>query len=237
MGKYERVYQDLVEKIEAGTYAVGALLPSEHQLTSQYGVSRETARKALAILTERGYIQKIMGKGSVVINHSHYALPLHTLSSYKELSADNPGAKTEVLALEKVLLPKAPFVEIAPDIEPVEAIFVSRLRYLDGAPTIIDNDYFLTSVIPEIPREAAEGSLYSYIEEELGLPISYSIRQIRVEPASERDRQFLHLTKGESVVTTTSAMHLEDTRVFQYGNSHHRADKFVFRGFVRRHAN
>lgn len=234
MGKYERVYQDLVEKIEAGTYTVGSLLPSEHQLTSQYGVSRETARKALAILTERGYIQKIMGKGSVVINHSHYALPLHTLTSYKEIAGDTSNTKTEVLTLEKSVVPRSAFADIAPQLGSEEATFISRLRYLDGAPTIIDNDYILTSVIPNIPRTAAEDSLYGYIENSLGLPIGYSNRQIQVEPATEKDRTLLHLTKGEYVVVTTSMTYLEDTRLFQYTESRHRADKFVFRGFARR---
>lgn len=234
MGKYERVYQDLVEKIEDGTYSVGDLLPSEHQLTQAYGVSRETARKALAILTERGYIQKIMGKGSIVINHSHYALPLHTLTSYKEISEASSGAYTEVLDIEPALMPKAPLAELAPEANSGEAIHMTRLRYMDGAPTIIDNDYILTEVIPTIPRRAAENSLYQYIEEELGLPIGYSNRQIKVEAASEKDRQLLRLAKGESVVVTRSVTYLEDTRLFQYTESRHRADKFVFRGFARR---
>ena len=235
MGKYERVYQDLVEKIEAGTYAVGSLLPSEHQLTKQYRVSRETARKALAILTERGYIQKIMGKGSIVINHSHYALPLHTLTSYKEFVGTSSNAFTHVLAIEPATVPRSAFAEIAPDLGTEEATHISRLRFLDGAPTIIDNDYILTSVIPEIPRKAAENSLYEYIENDLKLSIGYSSRQIRVEPASEKDRELLHLTKGEYAVITTSMTYLEDTRLFQYTESRHRADKFVFRGFARRH--
>lgn len=234
MGKYERVYQDLVEKIEDGTYTVGNLLPSEHQLTQTYGVSRETARKALAILTERGYIQKIMGKGSIVINHSHYALPLHTLTSYKEISINSPGVSTEVLSIEQSTAPHTLFADLAPEAQEEPATRIIRLRHLDGAPTIIDTDYLLTSVIPYIPEHVAKESLYEYIENELGLPIGYSNRQMKVEAASEKDRTLLRLAKGESVVVTRSATYLEDTRLFQYTESRHRADKFVFRSFARR---
>ncbi len=235
MGKYERVFEDLSAKIDDGTYPVGSLLPSEKKLTETYGVSRETARKALALLTDRGYIQKIMGKGSVVINHSQYALPVSNIVSYKEFSANTgTGSRSDVFALEETDLPTAPFKDLAPDLEPMPAIHVGRVRYLDGEPAIVDNTYVLSSVVPNIPREAAEDSLYEYFENGLGLHIAYSSKQIKVEPATARDRELMKLAKGEYVAVTVSITSLEDTTTFEYTESRHRADKFIYQDFARR---
>ncbi|WP_207957700.1 GntR family transcriptional regulator [Streptomyces sp. YIM 98790] len=47
--------------IHEGTYAAGAELPSEHQLTAQYRVSRSTVRAALAALRAEGLIEARQG--------------------------------------------------------------------------------------------------------------------------------------------------------------------------------
>lgn len=235
MGKYERVYQDLSSKIDDGTYPVGSLLPSEKQLTENYSVSRETARKALALLTDRGYIQKIMGKGSIVISHSQYALPVSSLVSYTEFSSSaQTRTHSEVFALEPATLPIATFKSLVPNVGATPATFVGRLRYFDNEPAIIDRDYVLTSVVPNVPRTAAENSLFQYFEETLALSIAYSSKQIKVEPATENDRKLMNLAKGEYVAVTTSVTSLEDTTAFLFTESRHRADKFIYQDFARR---
>lgn len=50
-------FLDLEQKILAKEYPPHSLLPSENQLIKIYGVSRETIRKALNLLTTEGYIQ------------------------------------------------------------------------------------------------------------------------------------------------------------------------------------
>ncbi|MES5810641.1 GntR family transcriptional regulator [Mammaliicoccus sciuri] len=63
MNKYMKIYQSICEKILNGEYAHLQQLPSENELTKIYSTSRETVRKALNLLQEKGYIQKLRGKG------------------------------------------------------------------------------------------------------------------------------------------------------------------------------
>ena len=58
MNKFNEIFLDLEQKILAKEYPPHSLLPSENQLIKIYGVSRETIRKALNLLTTEGYIQK-----------------------------------------------------------------------------------------------------------------------------------------------------------------------------------
>ena len=63
---YRIIATDLRAKIESGELAPGALLPSEAELTSQYGVSRGTTRQAFLELQAAGLIDAVQGKGRFV---------------------------------------------------------------------------------------------------------------------------------------------------------------------------
>lgn len=60
---FRRISLDLRAAIERGDLQGGDLLPSEAALTQQYGVSRWTARQALAELEAEGLIETRHGKG------------------------------------------------------------------------------------------------------------------------------------------------------------------------------
>lgn len=63
---YASVKAALKEKIHAGVYGAGELLPSEKELSAQFDVSLITVRRALEELREEGYVKKIKGKGTIV---------------------------------------------------------------------------------------------------------------------------------------------------------------------------
>ncbi len=63
---YRQIAADLIAEIERGELAPGKPLPSEKELTERYGVARNTARSALAVLRERGLIYTVSGRGSYV---------------------------------------------------------------------------------------------------------------------------------------------------------------------------
>jgi DNA-binding GntR family transcriptional regulator len=60
---YRRIAADLRGQIERGAYSPGERLPSEAALTRRYGVSRDTARRALGQLRTAGLARVAHGKG------------------------------------------------------------------------------------------------------------------------------------------------------------------------------
>ena len=52
--KYAQVVAEIKKRIERGAYPPGTLLPSEHQLVEEFGVSRPTIVKALSAACRRG---------------------------------------------------------------------------------------------------------------------------------------------------------------------------------------
>ncbi|WP_027108118.1 trehalose operon repressor [Lacticigenium naphthae] len=234
MSKFNEIFYDIESAILNQEYLPGDLLPSENALAKYYNVSRETIRKALTLLLENGFIQKKQGKGSIVLDTKRYNFPIAGLTSYKELQqSQHMSSETEVLTNERCTIPEkiASILTIPPD-TPVH--YIMRLRKVDGEGVILDKDYLLTSVIPEMPTAEAENSLYDYIENTMKLKIGYARKEFTVESATKEDREFLALHGDTHVVVTRSDVHLEDTTLFQYTESRHRLDKFKFVDFARR---
>jgi DNA-binding GntR family transcriptional regulator len=64
--QYRTVATDLRTMIESGELQPGDALPSESALAERYGVSRGTARHALAELDGAGLVESVHGKGRFV---------------------------------------------------------------------------------------------------------------------------------------------------------------------------
>jgi len=63
---YQKIAEDLLQKITSGSIAVGALLPTEMALVESYGTSRNTIRMALQQLQARGLISRRRNRGTMV---------------------------------------------------------------------------------------------------------------------------------------------------------------------------
>lgn len=56
----------LRDRIAAGTYPLNRRIPSEAELSREFGVHRSTVRKALDLLREEGLIVGVQGRGTFV---------------------------------------------------------------------------------------------------------------------------------------------------------------------------
>jgi len=101
--KKKRVVDELIRRIEGGMMADGFLLPGEHQLAEEFGVSRGTLREALAELKRRNYIAAQSGVGSIV---TFDGMVLDQASGWAQALADTGALiTTDVLRLEAVTRP------------------------------------------------------------------------------------------------------------------------------------
>lgn len=64
--KYETIMSWFHQQIENGELRRGTKLPSEHELTEQFQMSRQTVRRALSALEERGEVERRRGSGTYV---------------------------------------------------------------------------------------------------------------------------------------------------------------------------
>ncbi|TDM02131.1 trehalose operon repressor [Macrococcus carouselicus] len=234
--KYQTIYQEISGQILQGDYHFHDQLPSESLLVKHYGVSRETVRKALSLLQVNGYIQKLKGKGSVVIYQEGTNFPVSQLISFEEITASlDIDYDTQVEAFRQVKAAAHPLVQAALNLEDGTTLFeVIRSRRKNDRVNIIDTDYFIADFVPGLTEEIAKGSIYAFIEKELDLRISFSNKAITFEPMTDDELVIFGDVVPPYAATVRSVVHLSNAVPFQYNISKHRASEFKFVDFSRR---
>lgn len=87
---YKQLITSIEDAIRGGEYRAGDLLPSMNDLSTRLGISKETVKKAYALLRDRGVIEAMQGKGFYVAaaggEHKPRILVLFDkLSTYKQV--------------------------------------------------------------------------------------------------------------------------------------------------------
>lgn len=232
--KYIAIYNDLVKKIQSNVWPISSKIPSENDLAAVYTTSRETIRKALNLLSQNGYIQKVRGKGSIVIAINKFNFPVSGISSFKEL-AESLQMPSKTLVEELEFVGKDHEIHSTLNANQQDQVWKAiRVREISGEKVILDKDFFNGSYVPMPSKKVCEDSIYNYIENELGLTIGFAQKEIVVEEPTEKDRNLLDLEGFYNVVVIKSLVYLDDTSLFQYTESRHRPDKFRFVDFARR---
>ncbi|MGG5372156.1 MULTISPECIES: trehalose operon repressor [unclassified Enterococcus] len=236
MRVYEMIYQSIERGILKGVYEAGTFLPSENKLQEIYHASRDTIRKALSLLMANGYIQKIQGKGSLVLKREQLRFPLSGLTSYKELhNSYGYNSHTEVISLKKITIDDSLSLETGFEKDNV-CWELLRVRAIDQKKVILDKDLILTSIVTELDTEIAKDSLYNYFESQLGLNIAFAEKEITIDALTDEDHELLDLNQHDiNIVSVKSRIFTKSACQFQFTESRHQVDKFRFFDFARRH--
>lgn len=72
---YQKVFESVKQQILNGELPLGCLLPSEREIGEMFSVDRTTVRKAIQLLADGHFVEKIAGKGTIVIYKSEETTP------------------------------------------------------------------------------------------------------------------------------------------------------------------
>lgn len=105
--RYSVVAQALIHDIAAGKYPVGTLLASEADICKAFGVSRQTAREAVRMLTDMGLVTPQQGVGTLVKARSAQARYVHTAESISDLFQYIQETQLHILSERDVIVDTA----------------------------------------------------------------------------------------------------------------------------------
>ena len=227
---YYEIYEDLREKIIEGMYPFQTYIPSELQLVEMYECSHNTVRKALSVLASHGFVQPIRGKGVIVIwqPRRRTRFELGGIETFQE-AAKRCGLEpsTRVRLFERVVATRQ-IAELTGFAEGAELVHLERIRHFDGADLILDKSYFLAQCVSGITREIAEQSIFTYLEDVLGMQIATSNRTITMEYATTDDREALDLLDFDMLAVVENHTFNSDGVMFEVTQNRHRPDYFTF---------
>ena len=89
--RYQEIAVEIAERIVENRYQVGEKIYARSSLASQYGVSAETARRAVAVLQDLEIVETTKGSGVVIISSEKAAAFVHQygdVQSVQELQND-----------------------------------------------------------------------------------------------------------------------------------------------------
>ncbi|MFI1204386.1 GntR family transcriptional regulator [Streptomyces sp. NPDC020883] len=122
----------------------GGVLPDERALVAEFGTSRNSVREALGLLRDEGLVERRRGVGTVIVGRA-YEHPLGELSGLAEVLQRHGTVVNEVRAARTVRAPASVTRRLElPDGS--GAVYLERLRRVDGMPLSLDCTY----LIPEV---------------------------------------------------------------------------------------
>lgn len=236
--KYNKIYEDLKQKIERGVYRTNTYLPSEYSLIKEYDCSRNTVRRAIEQLGRDGYIQSMHGKGVIVIYDMLTGVkdlpdPQEIDSMYHEAEQEGHSLVIKVLALSPVEVDEA-LSGITGFVPGERCVRADRVFVIDGEAVSLEKSLFKASCVRGLDKEKAAGSIYRYMEEELD-DMALTIQQkITIQAAGEEDKQYLDLKEHGSVAVIRKRAFNMTGSLFEFTEVRRRPDWFVVIQQIRR---
>ncbi len=153
---YQQIADALREQITSGRLEPDAKLPTEAELRDQYGVSRETVRKSLALLVNEGLVVSARPQGHFVRRRRPMVFRPQAEFRKRPYSPEMDAFTTEYAAegreprqeIEVAIVEPPDEVSKRLRLEPGELVAVrKRVRYLDGEPFNINDSYFPLALV------------------------------------------------------------------------------------------
>lgn len=192
----------LTEEIRS-TLKPGDMLPAQADLSKRFGVSRTIIRDALEILETTGVIQRIQGKGAIVL-HQQIGYPIHRYTRFTETLEKN-GRKAETKVLRKIGIPADREVSQHLKVEEGEpVVLLESVGYMDGAPVTRGLQYFPLEKVYDVMRIYEGGSLHRFIFERYNLKLRRILSLINAQLPNEQDCAVLEIENHIPVLQVKS---------------------------------
>jgi GntR family transcriptional regulator len=226
---YEQAANALREDMRKGVFHSGNRLPTESDLAEKYGISRITIRHAIDKLVKEGLVERKQGKGTFVTQPLMHKDFKRSGVSFTELCAANgkkASAKTILTAIE---VPENQHVIKWLNLNQGEEILrIKRLRYADGVPCVIEDNYFPKEFSYLMSVNLNDISLYQYLREERHIDIVTGEMILKIVRADTGIAKLLQVTRNTPLLETWGVVYQGNGEVLHVCNQIGYGENFEF---------
>jgi GntR family transcriptional regulator len=226
----------LYEQIKLRLLADMQSLPEgEHQVLSdaalmeRFGVSRMTARTAIAELVRRGVVKRVPGRGTFLVRQPRLALHLDGVERFmQDWNIPHLDPLAKILTFRRV--PAEADVAARLQVEPGSSVvLVRRVRLADGEPGAYDVRYVAGWCSRGITRDdARQRSLFATIARESGVEAVSVEQEVGAINADQLVAKILGVARGHALLSRKVTFFTEGDRPILTGHSMYRSDRFTF---------
>lgn len=190
---WAQLQADLLRRVRAGAF--DDRFPGEHELVSDYSVSRHTVREALRRLREEGILMSGRGRGTW-LRQPRIEQPIGTLYSlFRSVEASGLEQRSVVRALE-VRVNEAVAEQLGRPAD-IEFVYLERLRLADGEPLAIDKTWLPRSIAgPLLEADLTHSALYDELANLTGTRLTGGSEVITAVVPSPSIRRLLKMPAG-----------------------------------------
>lgn len=234
--RYLSIARELRRAIAAGRYALGAQLPTEHELCRRLKVSRHTIREAIRVLAAEGLVRRRRRAGTVVAALPDETRYSHGITSLRDLAQYALATDFEYVYIGRTGLAKAlaRVLHATPGEEWIFAVALRRERP-GGEPFGVTRLY-LNPALDGIAHRlrGAKGPVYALIEREFGLRIERVEQTISAVALEAEDAARLGVPAGAPALAIRRRYFDERGRVLELADNLHPASRYRYRIELRR---
>lgn len=234
---YKVLAAELRSHIAQGLYKGGVRLPTESELSQEYGLSRQTVRRAFLELVTEGSVYRVPGRGTFATeNAGQYLRQLGSIDDLMNLSTD-----TEMRVLEspsrRVDLESAGRLRLDTDV--VYRIVFQRFH--DGVPFVVTTVSWPESVArlvidaPEVKAGAtSDSTMIGLLEPHLQYPIDECAQSITATTADAEVARRLGCSEGHAVLRVDRLYTDSRGRAVELAVSYFLPEHYTYRVTLRR---
>jgi DNA-binding GntR family transcriptional regulator len=199
---YQQVAAQLREGIETGTYPVGGPLPTEAVLCADLNISRHTARDALRLLEEAGYVSRRRGVGTYVLSNRPKRAYVQSLGSLDDLLHYAHDTRFEIETVERITA-RADDLDLLKGKEGDAWLKLKGRRYQ----LLSDQPFSITEIYLPVRFEAAldeirnhQGAIYALIEDRFQIPIARASQDMQAVTLTKEEAKLLAAKPGDAAM-------------------------------------
>lgn len=220
---YYQLADDLKQLIESGQLKPGDSVPSESQLVNEYGVSRVTVRRGLAILLEAGLIETIKGKGNFVARPK---LSQITLEFREGTFVRENQLSYKLLELKRTRVDNA-LAEKLNVPEGNKVFFMKRLIKGENGPIGIDTKYLpYLKGKPMLENELEYADFPEVVAKHTDVTIHKIEMSISAAPLMPEEAELLATVTGHPALSIKQLIRAKDGRTLGLSNTTYRGESF-----------
>lgn len=225
---YYQLAEAVLEQIRRGVLQPGNQLPAERQLAEAVGISRMTARQAVAHLVDQGALHVQHGVGTFVAEPKLTYDPLH-LRGFTEDMVRQGGAVSSTVLEQDVIAPPAAVAHalaIRLD-EPV--LKVVRIRSLDSLPLLLESSFLPQRQCSLLEHEdLRHESLYALLEQRCGVRLHHARQTIEAIVANDYESEVFSIARGTPMLLLEGTAFTERGEAVEHFKAVYRGDRFKF---------
>ena len=228
---YRTVAASFIEKIDNGDIASGSRFPSERQLASEFQISRMTARAAVNLLAQRGYVERRNGSGTYV-SSPKVELDLSAVAGFTERVSRHmitPGANViEAITLraDRVEGLNVPAALTIPDNELVHKLM--RTRTGNDELLALEESYLPARYCPDLLDKDLTGSIYELLRITSELKPAFLRQEIEVTQLSPAVAEILNTYPDAPALRVTRTIRDTEGQVIEFARDVYRGDRLRF---------